>query len=59
MSQPSYADAMAEAKQQYEEELKEMKFQPPHDGGGNCTSRCQNDMDCPVIPFEEWLEERK
>jgi hypothetical protein len=57
MSQPNRESSIAEARDLYEEELKEIRFYPPHDGAGNCTSMCGKEIDCPIIPFEEWLEE--
>ena len=56
-SQPSREESLAQAREQYEEELKEIKFYPPHDLAGNCTTMCGKEIDCPIIPFEEWLEE--
>ena len=59
MSQPNKSAELAEARIRYEEEVEEVRYNYPHDGGGNCTSSCFKDDDCPIIPFEEWLEEQQ
>lgn len=58
MSQINRETSLAEAREQYEEDIKDIKLKPPHTPIGDCTSDCRREG-CPndeVPTFEEWLE---
>ena len=58
MSQPNREASLAEAKERYEEEIKNYKEKWPHTPIGDCTSECRR-SGCPngeIPTFEEWLE---
>jgi len=58
MSQPNREASLAEAKEQYEEDIKDIKLKYPHTPNGDCTSQCRR-TGCPngeIPTFEEWLQ---